>query len=113
MKAGIILLKYYEKTLTQLRYEDLLHNQSKSMSCLLDFLKQGSIPIGYERFLENHDETRINSSGFAAHNIWSSIPAMMITATLHGGPFMIYFGQEFGEKANEIENLINNQPFVR
>ncbi len=25
MKAGIILLKYYEKTLTQLRYEDLLH----------------------------------------------------------------------------------------
>lgn len=57
------------------------------------------------RFLENHDETRINSSGFAAHNIWSSIPAMLITATLHGGPFMIYFGQEFGEKANEIEGF--------
>lgn len=55
------------------------------------------------RFLENHDETRINSYGFAAHNIWSSIPAMMITATLHGGPCMIYFGQEFGEMANEIE----------
>ena len=57
------------------------------------------------RFLENHDETRINSKGFAAHNIWSIIPAMMITATLHGGPFMIYFGQEFGEKANEIEGF--------
>ncbi len=57
------------------------------------------------RFLENHDETRINSKGFAAHNIWSSIPAMVITATLHGGPFMIYFGQEFGEKANEIEGF--------
>ena len=57
------------------------------------------------RFLENHDETRINSSGFAAHNIWSSIPAMLITSTLHGGPFMIYFGQEFGEKANEIEGF--------
>ena len=57
------------------------------------------------RFLENHDETRINSNGFAAHNIWSTIPAMMITATLHGGPFMIYFGQEFGEKANEIEGF--------
>lgn len=57
------------------------------------------------RFLENHDETRINSIGFAAHNIWSSIPAMVITATLHGGPFMIYFGQEFGEKANEIEGF--------
>lgn len=57
------------------------------------------------RFLENHDETRINSTGFAADNIWSTIPAMMITATLHGGPFMIYFGQEFGEKANEIEGF--------
>ena len=57
------------------------------------------------RFLENHDETRINSTGFAAHNIWSTIPAMLITATLHGGPFMIYFGQEFGEKANEIEGF--------
>lgn len=55
------------------------------------------------RFLENHDETRINSPGFSGDNIWSTIPAMLITATLHGGPFMIYFGQEFGEKANEIE----------
>jgi len=57
------------------------------------------------RFLENHDETRINSPGFAKDNIWSTIPAMLITATLHGGPFMIYFGQEFGEKANEIEGF--------
>ena len=57
------------------------------------------------RFLENHDETRINSPGFAQENIWSTIPAMLITATLHGGPFMIYFGQEFGEKANEIEGF--------
>jgi hypothetical protein len=59
------------------------------------------------RFLENHDETRINSPGFAQENIWSTIPAMLITATLHGGPFMIYFGQEFGEKANEIEGFNN------
>ena len=57
------------------------------------------------RFLDNHDETRINSPGFAQENIWSTIPAMLITATLHGGPFMIYFGQEFGEKANEIEGF--------
>ena len=57
------------------------------------------------RFLENHDETRINSPGFAGDNIWSTIPAMLITASLHGGPFMIYFGQEFGEKANEIEGF--------
>jgi hypothetical protein len=30
---------------------------------------------------------------------------MVVTATLHHGPMMIYFGQEFGEKANEIEGF--------
>lgn len=57
------------------------------------------------RFLENHDETRINTPGFAASNLWSSIPGMVVTSTLHHGPVMIYFGQEFGEKANEIEGF--------
>jgi glycosidase len=57
------------------------------------------------RFLENHDETRINSPGFAANNLWSSIPGMVVTASLHHGPVMLYFGQEFGEKANEVEGF--------
>jgi glycosidase len=55
------------------------------------------------RFLENHDEHRLNTPAFAAKNFWSTIPGMMITAALHDGPLMIYMGQEFGEKANEIE----------
>jgi glycosidase len=55
------------------------------------------------RFLENHDEHRLNTSAFAANNFWSTIPGMVITATLHDGPLMVYMGQEFGEKANEIE----------
>ncbi len=55
------------------------------------------------RFLENHDEHRLNTPAFAANNFWSSIPGMVITASLHDGPLMVYMGQEFGEKANEIE----------
>lgn len=55
------------------------------------------------RFLENHDEHRLNTPAFAAANFWSTIPGMVVTATLHDGPLMIYMGQEFGEKANEIE----------
>ncbi len=55
------------------------------------------------RFLENHDEHRLNTPAFAASNFWSTIPGMVVTATLHDGPLMIYMGQEFGEKANEIE----------
>jgi glycosidase len=57
------------------------------------------------RFLENHDETRLNSPAFAANNFWSTIPGMVLTASMHDGPLMIYFGQEFGEKAQEIEGF--------
>ena len=55
------------------------------------------------RFLENHDEHRLNTPAFASANFWSTIPGMVVTSTLHDGPLMIYMGQEFGEKANEIE----------
>ena len=55
------------------------------------------------RFLENHDEHRLNTPAFAANNFWSTIPGMVITTCLHDGPTMLYMGQEFGEKANEIE----------
>ena len=57
------------------------------------------------RFLENHDETRLNTPAFAANNFWSTIPGMVVTASMHDGPLMIYFGQEFGEKAQEIEGF--------
>jgi glycosidase len=57
------------------------------------------------RFLENHDETRLNTTAFAANNFWSTIPGMVLTASMHDGPLMIYFGQEFGEKAQEIEGF--------
>jgi glycosidase len=55
------------------------------------------------RFLENHDEHRLNTPAFASNNFWSTIPGMVITTCLHDGPTMLYMGQEFGEKANEIE----------
>lgn len=48
------------------------------------------------RFLENHDEERIASRGFAS-NPWYAAPAMVAAATLSNGPVMIYFGQESGE----------------
>lgn len=57
------------------------------------------------RFLENHDEQRINTPAFAKNNLWSTIPGMAVTALMHNGPIMIYFGQEFGEKANEREGF--------
>lgn len=57
------------------------------------------------RFLENHDEQRINTPAFAKENIWSTLPGMAITSLMHPGPIMIYFGQEFGEKATDREGF--------
>lgn len=51
------------------------------------------------RFLENHDEERIASKQFAG-NPEIAIPAIVVSATMHKGPIMIYNGQEFGEKAS-------------
>ncbi|WP_353717882.1 alpha-amylase family protein [Dyadobacter sp. 676] len=56
------------------------------------------------RFLENHDEQRIASRYFAG-NPWTALPAMVLSATLHTGPFMLYFGQELGVDATQQEGF--------
>ncbi|MEO8795200.1 MAG: alpha-amylase family glycosyl hydrolase, partial [Daejeonella sp.] len=56
------------------------------------------------RFLENHDEERIASDGFAK-NPWLAKPAMVVSATLSSSPVMIYFGQEVGEPAHNAEGF--------
>jgi glycosidase len=56
------------------------------------------------RFLENHDEQRIASRFFANDPI-KAIPAMTLSATLHGGPVMLYFGQEVGVKPTVAEGF--------
>ena len=48
------------------------------------------------RFLENHDEQRIPTPEFA-FEAKRAIPAMVLSATIHQGPIMTYFGQELGE----------------
>ncbi|WP_460674708.1 alpha-amylase family protein [Larkinella ripae] len=56
------------------------------------------------RFLENHDEQRI-ASRFFAHDPWTAVPAMTLSATLHTGPLMIYFGQELGVNPTQAEGF--------
>jgi glycosidase len=50
------------------------------------------------RFLENHDEPRLASPHLAG-DAFASLPAVAVSALMHTGPFMVYNGQEFGEKA--------------
>jgi glycosidase len=50
------------------------------------------------RFMENHDEPRLASPQMAG-NAFAALPAVAVSALMHAGPFMIYNGQELGEKA--------------
>lgn len=56
------------------------------------------------RFLENHDEQRI-ASRFFANDPWAAVPAMTLSATMHTGPYMVYFGQETGVRPEEAEGF--------
>ena len=51
-------------------------------------------------FMENHDEQRIASEGFA-HDPRYALPAMAVSAHLNAASVMVYFGQEVGETARE------------
>lgn len=58
--------------------------------------RYGDIDRHLLRFLENHDEQRIASPGFAGEAA-IGMPAMLVSATIGLGPAMWYFGQEVGE----------------
>jgi glycosidase len=55
-------------------------------------------------FMENHDEQRI-ASDFFAGDPWLAIPALVVSSTLTKAPFMLYFGQELGERGMDQEGF--------
>lgn len=55
-------------------------------------------------FLENHDEQRV-ASDFFAGNGWRGIPGVVVCALLMKNPFMLYAGQELGERGMDEEGF--------
>jgi glycosidase len=55
-------------------------------------------------FLENHDEQRI-ASDFFAGDATKGLPALIVSLLLRQNPFMLYFGQEFGERGMDKEGF--------
>ncbi|MCL1973761.1 MAG: alpha-amylase family glycosyl hydrolase, partial [Bacteroidetes bacterium] len=53
-------------------------------------------------FLENHDEQRIASDFFGGDG-FKALPALVVSTCLNTAPFMLYAGQEFGEKGMDAE----------
>ena len=58
-------------------------------------------------FLENHDEQRIASRQFCGEP-FKAFPALVVSATMSQGPFMLYAGQELGEPAADAEGYSGN-----
>lgn len=55
-------------------------------------------------FLENHDEVRFASSEFAGEPA-RIVPYLIVSSMISKGPFMIYYGQELGERGEENEGF--------
>ena len=55
-------------------------------------------------FLENHDELRIGSDFFAADGR-KAVPALVVNALMQRNPFMLYAGQEYGERGMDQEGF--------
>ncbi len=55
-------------------------------------------------FLENHDEQRI-ASDFFAGNGFRAYPALAVNALMRKNPFMVYAGQEYGERGMDQEGF--------
>ena len=54
-------------------------------------------------FLENHDEQRL-ASDFLLGNARNALPALLVSS-LMPSPFMLYFGQELGERGMDAEGF--------
>ena len=124
VKPGIVFIgeaynpKAYSTYLTQGKFDylydkvglydglkRLMRNEDHAKVADIDYVwQQESAGFGDHmlRFLENHDEERVASKAFAG-DPFLAIPAMVVSATLSGGPVMLYSGQEVGEPGNDKE----------
>ena len=55
-------------------------------------------------FMENHDELRL-ASDFLVGSGERALPAVVVSALLRQNPFMLYFGQEWGEHGMDTEGF--------
>lgn len=55
-------------------------------------------------FLENHDEQRLASDFFATDGM-RGVPALIVSTLMRKNPFMLYAGQEYGERGMDEEGF--------
>ncbi|MGI6224043.1 MAG: alpha-amylase family glycosyl hydrolase [Prevotella sp.] len=97
---------------------DYLYDKVGMYDCIRDVICQrrpaGSITYQWQStddikdhmlyFLENHDEQRIASDFFCGDGS-KAIPGVIVSAMLRNNPFMLYSGQEIGERGMDKEGF--------
>ncbi len=78
---------------------------SKPASSLTgEWQKIGDLQPKMLNFLENHDEQRI-ASDFFTGDPYKIMPALYTSLYFNTAPFLLYFGQEFGERGMDAEGF--------
>lgn len=99
VKAGFDYL--YDKAGLYNRLEAILRYAQAADSLSICWKMLQGLDDSMLRFMENHDEPRLASPHFLS-DAFAALPAVAVSALMHRGPFMIYNGQESGEKAEGV-----------
>ncbi|WP_029906868.1 alpha-amylase family glycosyl hydrolase [Prevotella sp. 10(H)] len=83
---------------------DVICGRKPTSEITFSWQRIGDLQPHMLNFLENHDEQRI-ASDFFAGDAFKAVPGMIVSATMHTNPVMIYFGQELGERAMDKEGF--------
>lgn len=102
LEAGFDYL--YDKVGLYDTLRNLLENKVSTDSITQNWQALGKYQDQMLNFLENHDEQRIASDFFAGSPL-RVLPALAVSLLLNTTPFMLYFGQEFGERGMEAEGF--------
>ncbi|MDH8701680.1 glycosidase [Dysgonomonadaceae bacterium PH5-43] len=84
--------------------KDIVVNNHPAQNITQCWQSVDDIKLSMLNFLENHDEQRIASDFFAKDPL-KALPAFVVSATMNKNPFMLYFGQELGEKGMDNEGF--------
>lgn len=82
----------------------LLKGQQSATAITRCWQQTGDLSAHMLHFLENHDEQRL-ASDFICGDGLLALPALLVAATMDSCPFMLYFGQELGERGMEAEGF--------
>jgi len=78
----------------------IMQGKQAANTLFTSFEKSSDISEHMLHFLENHDEQRIASPGFAG-DANKGKPAMVVSSLISSAPNLLYFGQEVGEDGSE------------